>query len=123
VRSVGGTYHQLSDDDIPAALLTFAQAENATQLVLGAARRSWRSALVPRTAIQSRVLRGSPGIDVHIVTRDTTRQPRGDDARQLAAPSPIGWNRTRGWLAFPWMTRGTYPSMREIDMYRPSIRY
>lgn len=68
VRSVGGTYHQLSDNDIPAALLIFAQAENATQLVLGATRRSWRSVLLPRTAIPSRVLRGSTGIDVHIVT-------------------------------------------------------
>jgi len=59
VRSVGGTYHHLSGDDIPAALLTFAQAENATQLVLGAARRFWRSALLPRATIQSRVLRGA----------------------------------------------------------------
>ena len=29
VESVGGTYHQLVDDDIPAALLTFARAEDA----------------------------------------------------------------------------------------------
>jgi two-component system, OmpR family, sensor histidine kinase KdpD len=38
--SLGGTYHQLADPDIPAALLAFAQAENATQLVLGATRRT-----------------------------------------------------------------------------------
>jgi two-component system sensor histidine kinase KdpD len=64
VRSAGGTYHQVSDRDIPAALLTFAQAENATQLMLGATRRSWR----PRTAIGSQVLKDAAGIDVHIVT-------------------------------------------------------
>jgi two-component system sensor histidine kinase KdpD len=121
VRSVGGSYHQLSDDDIPAALLTFARAENATQLVLGATRRSWRSALLPRTAIQSRVLRGSPGIDVHIVTRGTTRSSRGYGAGRPAAPSPIGWDRARGWLAFPWMTRRTYTNIRDSDIYRPSI--
>ena len=68
VSSVGGTYHQLSDHDIPAALLTFAHAENATQLMLGATRRSRRWGLPPRTAIWPRVLRGSPGIDVHIIT-------------------------------------------------------
>jgi two-component system sensor histidine kinase KdpD len=68
VRSVGGTYHQLSDNDISAALLIFAQAENATQLVLGATRRSWRSALLPRATTRSRVLRGATGIDVHFVT-------------------------------------------------------
>jgi two-component system sensor histidine kinase KdpD len=96
VSSVGGTYHQLSDDDIPAALLTFAQAENATQLVLGATRRSWRSALLPRTAVRSQVLRAATGIDVHIVTctqilRDISptapaRESRQDSAEDGAAP-------------------------------------
>ena len=43
-ESVGGTYHQVVGDDIPEALLTFARAENATQLVLGASRRSWLTA-------------------------------------------------------------------------------
>ena len=68
VRSLGGSYHELIDDNIPAALLTFAQAENATQLVLGATRRSWRTALSPRTTTASRVLRGATGIDVHIAS-------------------------------------------------------
>jgi two-component system sensor histidine kinase KdpD len=67
-ESIGGTYHQLTDRDIPAALLTFAHAENATQLVLGARHRSWLSALRPRTRITSRVIHGSSGTDVHIIT-------------------------------------------------------
>jgi two-component system sensor histidine kinase KdpD len=96
VSSAGGTYHQLSDDDIPAALLTFAQAENATQLVLGAGRRCWRSALLPGTAVRSRVLRAATGIDVHIVTgtqlaRDAPPaapvvQSRQDSRQDEAAP-------------------------------------
>ena len=39
VESLGGTYHQVVGDEIAEALLTFARAENATQLVLGASRR------------------------------------------------------------------------------------
>ena len=39
VESLGGTYHQVVGDDIPAALLDFARGVNATQLVLGASRR------------------------------------------------------------------------------------
>jgi hypothetical protein len=35
-ESAGGTYHQLADEDIPAALLAFAHAHNATQLMPGA---------------------------------------------------------------------------------------
>ena len=40
VESLGGTYHQVVGADIPAALLDFARGVNATQLVLGASRRS-----------------------------------------------------------------------------------
>ena len=46
VESLGGTYHQVVGDNISDALLTFAKAENATQLVLGASRRSWLLALL-----------------------------------------------------------------------------
>ena len=68
----GGTYHQLADQDIPAALLAFAHAHNATQLVLGATPRTWRAALRPAASIRSRVIRYGGGLDVHIVTCTST---------------------------------------------------
>ena len=67
IESLGGTYHQLADEDIPAALLAFVHAEHATQLVLGATRRTWSAALRPTTTITSRVIRQGGGIGVHIV--------------------------------------------------------
>ena len=67
-EAIGGTYHQLANDDIPAALLTFARAQNATQLVLGTTRHPRLAPLRPRTSISSRVIRRGSGIDVHIVT-------------------------------------------------------
>src|SRR6201996_2958548 len=67
-ESVGGTYHQVVGDDIPEALLPFARAENATQLVLGASRRSWLTALLTGPGIGARTIRDSGPIDVHIVT-------------------------------------------------------
>jgi two-component system sensor histidine kinase KdpD len=67
-EAIGGTYHQLADDDIPTALLTFARTQNATQLVLGRTRRPRLAALRPGTSIRSRVIRRGGGIDVHIVT-------------------------------------------------------
>ena len=77
VESVGGTYHQVVGDDIPEALLTFARAENATQLVLGASRRSWLTALLTGPGIGSRTIRGSGDIDVHIVTHAQMGRGRG----------------------------------------------
>jgi two-component system sensor histidine kinase KdpD len=71
-ESAGGTYHQLADEDIPAALLAFAHAHNATQLVLGATPRTWLTALRPAASIRSRVIRRGGGLDVHIVTSTPT---------------------------------------------------
>jgi two-component system sensor histidine kinase KdpD len=68
VESLGGTYHQVVGDDISDALLTFAKAENATQLVIGASRRSWLLALLTGPGIGSRTIRDSGAIDVHMVT-------------------------------------------------------
>jgi two-component system, OmpR family, sensor histidine kinase KdpD len=68
VESLGGGYHQVIGDDVPAALLEFARAENATQLVLGASRRSWLAALLTGPGTGFRTIRDSGDIDVHIVT-------------------------------------------------------
>jgi two-component system sensor histidine kinase KdpD len=77
VESLGGSYHQVVGDDIPQALLTFARAENATQLVLGASRRSWLSALLTGPGFGARTIRGSGDIDVHIVTHSHMGRGRG----------------------------------------------
>jgi two-component system sensor histidine kinase KdpD len=67
VESLGGTYHEVVGDDVPAALLEFARSVDATQLVLGTSRRSrWSRAL--RAGIGSQVIAHSGEIDVHIVT-------------------------------------------------------
>ena len=76
-ESLGGTYHQVVGDDIPEALLSFARAENATQLVLGASRRSWLSALLTGPGFGARTIRGSGDIDVHIVTHAQMGRGRG----------------------------------------------
>jgi two-component system sensor histidine kinase KdpD len=68
VESLDGSYHQVVGDNISDALLTFARAENATQLVLGASRRPWLLALLTGPGIGSRTIRDSGAIDVHIVT-------------------------------------------------------
>jgi two-component system sensor histidine kinase KdpD len=71
VESLGGSYHQVLGDDVPEALLAFARAENATQLVLGDSRRPTLARLFsPGTATHT--LRSSGDIDVHLVTHAHT---------------------------------------------------
>ena len=67
VEDLGGSYHQVIGDNIPQALLEFARAGEATQLVIGTRRRSrWARAL--RAGIGAEVVARSGEIDVHIVT-------------------------------------------------------
>ncbi|MEU6746251.1 ATP-binding protein [Spirillospora sp. NPDC046719] len=69
VEGLGGTYHQVVGDDVPRALLEFASAVNATQLVMGVSRRSRLSrALLPGVGVTTTALSGP--IDVHMVTHE-----------------------------------------------------
>src|SRR5665811_854548 len=68
VETLGGTYHQIVGDNIADALLEFAHAENATQLVLGGSRRSRLTAMLTGPGIGADIIRASGDIDVHLVT-------------------------------------------------------
>jgi two-component system, OmpR family, sensor histidine kinase KdpD len=82
VETLGGSYHQVIGDEIADALLEFARAENATQLVLGGSRRTRLSALLTGPGIGAMTIRESGDIDVHLVThaeigRGRLPHPRG----------------------------------------------
>src|SRR5450432_1748979 len=83
-ESLDGTYHQVVGDNVPQALLTFARAENATQLVLGVSRRTWLSGLLTGPGVSTRTVRGSGDIDVHIVTHAQMGRGRGLPRRRGA---------------------------------------
>ena len=68
VETLGGTFHQVVADQVPVALVEFARSVNATQLVIGASRRSRVAALLGRAGIGASVIRLAGDIDVHIVS-------------------------------------------------------
>ena len=102
VHDLGGEYHELSGADVASALVAFARAENATQLVLGASLRS-RWAEVTRGSVINRVLRLSGPIDVHVISRSdagdgglVTHAPHGRHRRGRVSSLPprrtmLGW--------------------------------
>ncbi|WP_328436799.1 sensor histidine kinase KdpD [Streptomyces sp. NBC_00444] len=96
VEDLGGTFHHVVGDDIPAALLEFARGVNATQIVLGVSRRkSWQYVFGP--GVGATVARDSgPDLDVHLITHDEAGKGRGLPVTQgarLGRPRII-W----GWL-------------------------
>jgi two-component system, OmpR family, sensor histidine kinase KdpD len=82
-ESLGGTFQQVTGDDIAEALVTVAHAEGASQLVLGAPRRPRLGALRPRVSITGQTLRRCTGLDVHIV-----RDCRALDEKRPGRPLP-----------------------------------
>ncbi|MER7780203.1 sensor histidine kinase KdpD [Streptomyces sp. NPDC096191] len=95
VEDVGGTFHHVLGDDIPAALLDFARGVNATQVVLGSSRRkTWQYVFGP--GVGATVARESgPDLDVHIVTHEEVAKGRGlpvaRGARLGRSRSVWGW--------------------------------
>ncbi|MFB6555473.1 ATP-binding protein [Streptomyces sp. NPDC056405] len=97
VEDLGGTFHHVLGEDIPAALLDFARGVNATQIILGSSRRkAWQYVFGP--GVGATVARESgPDLDVHIVTHEEVAKGRGLPVARGArlGRSRIAW----GWLA------------------------
>nr|WP_042392709.1 DUF4118 domain-containing protein [Streptacidiphilus carbonis] len=76
VESLGGSYHSVVGDAVPRALIDFARAENATQLVLGTSRRGTLVRSLTGRGIGETVVALSGDIDVHMVTHEQSGRGR-----------------------------------------------
>ncbi|MGM9382641.1 DUF4118 domain-containing protein [Streptomyces antibioticus] len=116
VEDLGGTFHHVVGDDIPAALLDFARGVNATQIVLGVSRRrSWQYVFGP--GVGATVARDSgPDLDVHLITHGQAGKGRGLPAARGAR---LGRSRVvAGWLVgvlgpllFTWLLTSVVPDV------------
>ncbi|MEO3851460.1 universal stress protein [Streptomyces sp. B8F3] len=90
-EDLGGTFHTVTSDDPAQAILAFARKVNATQIVVGATRRSRLKRLVSRGLGELLIEGSGDDIDVYVVThaeaahgrwlRRRTRTPQnGTDA-------------------------------------------
>ena len=93
LESLGGTYHEIVGPDAAQALVNFARAEHATQLVMGSSRRSrWTQFL--RGSVINRVVRASGDIDVHVISTTREAEP-AVSARGRVARFSLGVSRSR----------------------------
>jgi two-component system, OmpR family, sensor histidine kinase KdpD len=91
---LGGRFTTVTGGHVAESLVEFARAENATQLVLGATRRTrWRQRL--GGSVVKRVLDQAGPIDVHVVSTGADESsPRPGTGRESALPArrrAIGW--------------------------------
>ena len=88
VEELGGTVKEIAGDDVGEALVAAAKSLNATQIVLGATRRS-RYAELMRGSVINRVIRASGvGIDVHVISREESDTPT-DPPRRRRRPAAL----------------------------------
>jgi two-component system sensor histidine kinase KdpD len=106
---LGGQYHEVIGEDIATALVAFARAEHATQIVLGATERTrWRE--LWSGSVINRVARASGDMDVHVISRaDMPEETRRPTRHRAPVRSPISARRRLiGWamvlVAVPLLT-------------------
>lgn len=80
-RELGGTFHAVVAADAAEGLLDFARGVNATQVLIGASRRS-RLATLLRPGVGEVVIAESGDIDVHVVTHEYARRGAGAARRR-----------------------------------------
>ena len=98
VTELGGSYHEVTGDDVGSALTDFARGQGATQLVMGASHRS-RLAEVVRGSVIGDVIRRADGIDVHVIARNEQGGPRRlPQPRRWHSPIPLR-RQLAGWTA------------------------
>ena len=85
VTELGGTVHEVVGHDTAESLAAFARREKATQLVLGASRRSrWHEML--HGSFVARITRLAGGIDVHVIA--VSDPSAGGTAGRWRRPTP-----------------------------------
>ena len=122
LEELGGRYQETAGSDVAAALVSFAQSENATQIVLGASQRSrWHE--LTQGSVINRVVRLSGTIDVHVVSQGgADSSPAGVLPKMpLARRSPVPpRRRVLGWLlagfGLPLLTAGLVPWRADVGL-------
>lgn len=117
---LGGRYREVVGDDVAVALAGFAQAEKATQLVLGTSGRSRWNQFV-HGSVTASLLRHIDQIDVHVIAGESQRQnywPTLPRMRRLA-PLPRR-RRIAAWLmclaGLPAMTLALTQIRRHVSL-------
>jgi two-component system, OmpR family, sensor histidine kinase KdpD len=117
VESLGGSYHTVIGEDVAGALIEFAQAKNATQLVLGTSRRGRLGRFLTGRGVGETAVIRSGDIDVHLVAYEEPSESADDGLDPLGlelddyGPPPPGQESLR--------LRSQPPGSRHSESQRP----
>jgi len=97
VEEMGGRAATVTGLDVAEEIVHYARSHNVTRIVIGKPLRSlWREAL--HRSLLDRVLRGCPGVDLHVISTGE-QQPAAPAARATGAPPYPGLLKALGLVA------------------------
>jgi len=107
LEELGGEFREVVATDVAAALIEVARAENATQIVLGASRRSRLQRLTQGSVIARVVAKAGP-IDVHVISAPGEGRPfslpRTRRVLTPVSPTRQAWGWGLGAVGLPLLT-------------------
>jgi two-component system sensor histidine kinase KdpD len=90
LEELGGTYREVAGDDVAAALVGAARTDRATQLVIGASRRSRWDELRGGSVVNG-LLRSARDLDIHVISSGDEpaagHAGRGTPGRRVGGPT------------------------------------
>jgi len=81
---LGGQTYRLTGYDLAEQVLKLARRENATQIIIGKSRRTWRRRLMRRSFLDE-LTRRADGLEVHVVAAESNASRRTPFARLLVS--------------------------------------
>lgn len=123
LERLGGQYHEVTGAEVGEALVNFARANNATQLVVGATGRSRLQEFVSGSVIQ-RVLRTAGDIDVHVISNPEAPMPVVAPRRSTSLPLRRRiWGWVTGAVGFSVATVVLLEQRGEVDLQNVLLVY
>ncbi|HUO48934.1 MAG TPA: ATP-binding protein [Acidimicrobiales bacterium] len=122
LEELGGRYVEVVGSDVPKALVSVARAENATQLVIGASRRSRWAHLVRGSVVNGAIRAAAGQIDVHVIgNNEEPGRARGPKRRRNLVFAPIPRRRrvlavVLGAVAFALLTLVLTSARSHVDL-------
>lgn len=94
---LGGTYREVYGTDVASALVKMAERENATQIIMGASRRSKWARLKRGSIVNLVIAKSGESIDVHVISppahMSVTENDGSEAGQQLQARSSLSWHK------------------------------
>jgi two-component system, OmpR family, sensor histidine kinase KdpD len=99
LEEFGGRFIEVVGGDVAAALMTVAQAESATQLVIGATSKSRLATLLQGSIVARCVSRARGEIDVHVISTDQEGETTAHAGRHRRRPIALPLRRVLASIA------------------------